>query len=201
MCSDDSYLHNVIDLLLLEVGVLENLLDGLHGLPEQIQVEFFEFRPRESLGEILSIEERFDFDLDTHLGGESSLGLLDFPLEFTHSSKVRRDVSSVVLPLPDLDEVIDDSVVEVLSSKMGVSGRGEDFENSIVDRKERDVESSSSEIVDDNVSFSTGLVESVSDRGGGRFVDNSENVKSSDSSCVLGSLTLSVVEAVLKNPT
>lgn len=36
---------------------------------------------------------------------------------------------------------------------MGVSGGGEDLENVILDRQERDIESSSSEIVDDNLGF------------------------------------------------
>ena len=78
---------------------------------------------------------------------------------------------------------------------MSISGGGEDFEDSVVDREERDIERSSSEIVDDDVSFSTSLVESVGDGGGGRFVDDSEDVESGDRSSVLGSLSLSVVEA------
>ena len=92
--------------------------------------------------------------------------------------------------------MIDYPIIEIFSSEMSISGGGEDLKDSVVDREKRDIESSSSEIVDDNVSFSTSLVESVGDSGGGRFVDDSENVESSDRSGVLGSLSLCVVEAV-----
>jgi hypothetical protein len=135
------------------------------------------------------------------LGREGTLGLLDFTLEFTHSTKVLGDVLSVVLALPGLDDVVDNSVVEIFSSQVSVTSGRKYLEDTIVDREKRDIERSSSEIVDDNGTFTSSLVESVSDSGGGRFVDDTENVETSDRTGILGSLTLSVVEAIARKPT
>jgi hypothetical protein len=192
---DDENVHNVVNLLLLEVGVLENLLDGLHGLAEEVEVELLELGAGEGLGKVLSLEEGLDLDLDRHLAGKSTLGLLDLALELAHGAEVLGDVLAVVLALPGLDEVVDDAVVEVLSSKVGVSSGRKNLEDSVVDREERDIKGSSSEVVDDDVALASGLVESVGDGGGGGLVNDTEDVESSDRSGILSGLALSVVEA------
>jgi hypothetical protein len=193
---EEGNVHNVVDVLLLEVGVLENLLDGLHGLAEEVEVELLELGASKSLGEVLALEERLDLELGRHLGGEGTLGLLDLALQLTHGAEVLGDVLAVVLALPDLDDVVDDAVVEVLTSEVRVTGCRENLEDTVVDGKEGDIERSSSEVVDDDVALATGLVESVGDGGGGRLVDDTENVETGNRSGVLGGLALSVVEAV-----
>ena len=47
----------LINILLLEVGVLENLLHRLHRLTEKIHVEFLELSPGERLGEVVAVLE------------------------------------------------------------------------------------------------------------------------------------------------
>ena len=88
------------------------------------------------------------------------------------------------------------SIVEIFSSEMGVSGRSEDFENSILDREKRDIKGTTSEIVHNDLTLGTRLVQSVGDGGGGGLVDDSKNVEAGDGAGVLGSLSLSVVKAV-----
>jgi len=51
-----------VNLILLDTGVLEHLLDGLHGLPEEIHVQFLELRSSKGLGEVVATLERFDFE-------------------------------------------------------------------------------------------------------------------------------------------
>ena len=187
--------HNIVNLLLGEFGVLEYLFDRLHGLAEEIQVEFLEFCSGKSLGKIGTIEESFDLNLDGHLTRQRSFSLLDLSLEFTHRAKILGDILTVVLSFPDFDEMIDDSVIEIFSSEMSVSSGSLDLEDTLLNREERDIESSSSEIENENVLLSDGLlVESVSDGGGGRLVDDSENVHSGDDTGVLGGLSLRIVE-------
>lgn len=77
---------------------------------------------------------------------------------------------------------------------MGVTGGGEDLEDAVVDGKERHIESSTTEIVDDDLRLATLLVETVGDGGSGRFVDDTENLETGDGTGILGGLTLSVVE-------
>jgi len=192
-------LHNVVNSFLLDTSILENLLDGLHSLAEEIHVELFELGASEGFGKILSIEERFDFDLGRHLRRKSTLGLFDFTLEFTHGTKVLGDILSIVLALPGLDKVVDNSVVEIFSSEVSVTSGRKNLEDTVVDREKRDIECSSSEIIDNDGTFSSSLVESVGDSGGGRFVDDTEDVETSDRTGILGSLTLSVVEAIEMN--
>jgi hypothetical protein len=62
--------------------------------------------------------------------------------------------------------------------------------------KEGDIESSSTEIVDEDVALLVGLAgtKTVGDSGGGRLVDNTENVEASNGTSVLGGLPLVVVE-------
>lgn len=122
-----------------------------------------------------------------------SLGLLDLPLEFTQSAKVTGNVSTSLL-LVRFDEVVDDAVVEVLSSKMCVTSSSQDLEDTVVDRQKRDIECTSSEIVYDDLGFSGLLVETVGNSGGSRLIDDTENLKTSDGTGVLGGLTLSVIE-------
>jgi dynactin complex subunit len=60
---EEGNVHNVVDVLLLEVGVLENLLDGLHGLAEEVEVQLLKFGAGEGLGEVLAVEKRLDLEL------------------------------------------------------------------------------------------------------------------------------------------
>jgi len=78
---------------------------------------------------------------------------------------------------------------------MSVSSSGLDLEDTLLDSKKRDIECSSSEIEDENVLLTLSLlVETVSDSGGGRLVDDTENVESRDDTSILSGLTLRVVE-------
>jgi hypothetical protein len=91
--------------------------------------------------------------------------------------------------------VLKEGVVKVLSSKVGVTSGSLDGEDSTGDGKERNIEGSSSQVEDEDVLLLLGLlVESVSDGSGGGLVDDSEDVKSSDGSGVLGGESLGVVE-------
>ena len=56
-----------------------------------------------------------------------------------------------MLPLELLDEVIDHSVVEVLSAQVSISGGRFDFENAILDGQNGDVEGAAAQIKDENI--------------------------------------------------
>ena len=69
----------------------------------------------------------------------------------------------------------------------------------IVNGQERDVESSTTEIIDDDLALvliasSLLLVQYVGDNGGGGFVDNAEDVETGDDTSVLDDLSLRIVE-------
>lgn len=77
---------------------------------------------------------------------------------------------------------------------MGVTSGGQDLEDTVVDRQEGDIEGTTSEIVDDDLGFTTLFVKTVCDGGSGRLVDDTKNLETGDGTGILGSLTLGVVE-------
>jgi hypothetical protein len=93
-------------------------------------------------------------------------------------------------------EVVKEVGIEILSTQVSVSSGGLDCENTTLDVQQRHIESATTEIVDENVPLLLRLsgAETVGDSGGGGLVDNTENVKASDGTGVLGGLTLVVVE-------
>jgi len=184
---------NVVDITLLDTGILKDLLNGLQGLLEEIHIELLELSPGESLREVLAIMESFDFDPNGHLGGQGSLGFLNLTLKLTHGLEILGDIGAVLLVV-ELGEVLDDTVIEIFSSQVGITSGGQNLEETVFNGEERNIKGTSTEIVDDNLAFITLLVETVGEGSGGRLVDDTENVETGNNSGILGSLTLVVVE-------
>jgi len=74
--------------------------------------------------------------------------------------------------------MLSNSLIEILSSEMGISSSSNDFENSVVDSEEGYIEGTTTEIEDNNVLFSLFLVHTVGNSGGGRLVNDTENFHS-----------------------
>jgi hypothetical protein len=89
-----------------------------------------------------------------------------------------------------VENQVNDAVVKLLSTKMGITSGSQDFNDTIVNGKERNIKCSSSEIVDDDLRFAALLVKTVGDSGGTGFVNDTENVETSDCSYDLGGLRL-----------
>ena len=131
-------------------------------------------------------------DLDGGLGdtGEGALGALASAAETAKGTGVVGDVELGLL-LELLLEVLEESVVEVLSSKMRVSSGRLDGEDATSDGKEGHIERSSSEVEDEDelllLALLGSLSEAVRDRGRGGLVDDTQDVEASDRSSVLRS--------------
>ena len=107
---------------------------------------------------------------------------------------VRREVL-LVFALELLDEVVDERVVEVLATQVGVTGGGLDLEDTLLNGQERDIEGPAPKIENKDVALTDGLlVETVGDGNSGRFVDDTEDVQAADGTGALGGLTLGIVE-------
>ena len=86
-------------------------------------------------------------------------------------------------------------MIEILSTKMGVTVGRLNLEDTLINLKDGDIESTTSKIEDEDVLLALSLlVETVSNGGSGWLVDDSQNIESCDSSSILGSLSLSIVE-------
>jgi hypothetical protein len=141
-----------------------------------------------------NLEERVNLDGGLSNRRQGTLGTLACRTETTESTGIVGDVK-LGLALELLLEEIKKGVVEVFTSEMGVTSGSLYREHTTVDVEERDIESSSAEIEDEDVLLGLCLaIETVGNGGGGGLVDDTENVKTSNGTSVLGSKTLRVVE-------
>lgn len=101
----------------------------------------------------------------------------------------------VLTPLELVDEVVDQTVVEVLTTQVSVTSGRLDLEDTLLDGQERNIEGTTTEIEDQDVSLALNLlIKTVGNGGSGGLVDDTQNVQASNETSVLGCLTLRVVE-------
>ena len=94
-----------------------------------------------------------------------------------------------------LGEVVDKSVIEIFTTQVSVTSGGFDLEDTIFNGEDGDIKGSTAKIEDEDISLlSDLLVKTVGDSSGGGFVDDSEDVETSDGTGILGGLSLRVVE-------
>ena len=74
--------------------------------------------------------------------------------------------------------MVDETVVEVLTTEVSVTGGGLHLEDALLDRQQGHIESASTEIEDEDVPLASHLlVEAVGDGSSGRLVDDTEDVE------------------------
>ena len=87
----------------------------------------------------------------------------------------------------------DQQVVDVVAAEMRVAVGGDDFEDSVVQLEDGNVEGAAAEVVDgDNAVLL--FVEAIGERRGSRLVDQAKNFQSGDAAGVFRGLALRVVE-------
>ena len=104
------------------------------------------------------------------MGRQGPLDLLDFPLQLARSPEVGGNVGTSLL-LVELDEVVNDIVVKVLTAG------SQDLEDAAIYGEKGNTKGSTTEIVDDNPRIVTLLVRNVGDGGSGMLVDNTKGLK------------------------
>lgn len=180
---------------LLHGGILENLGNGLEGTVESLGVQVLETSTGDLGGVVLAIEERVDLNGGLGTAGKGTLGTLASSAETTEGTGVAREVL-LGLALEVLLAVVKKVGVEVLTTQVGVTSGGLDGEDTALDVKEGDIESTTTQVVDEDVALLARLAgtKTVGNGGSGGLVDDTEDVKTGDGTGVLGGLTLVVVE-------
>lgn len=186
---------DLINGALLNGSILEDLGNGVQSASEGLGVEVLETGTSDGQVEVLTVEEGVDLDSSLGTAGKGTLGTLASSPETTKGTGI---TAQVLLGLARelLLAVVEQVGVEVLATQVGVTSGGADSEDTTLDVKEGYIESTTTKIVDQNVTLLVGLVgaETVGNGGSSRLVDDTEDVKTRDGSSILGGLTLVVIE-------
>jgi hypothetical protein len=186
--------NDLVDGGLVDLGVTEDTLDGLHSGAEEVLAELLETSTGDRSVEVNTLVQGVDLDGGLSRGRESALGTLAGGAETAESAGVGCQVL-LVLALELVGEVVDETVVKVLATQVGVSGSRLDLEDTLLDGQERDIECTTSKIEDEDVALTLSLlIKTVGNGSGCGLVDDTEDVEASNETSVLGSLTLRVVE-------
>jgi len=185
---------NLVNCSLGHVGVLEDVLYWGHALSEEVNAELLELGTGHVVSEVLTVGKGLALNDSLMGSGEGSLGLFALSSESSERSVVGGDVNLGLL-LEFSHAEVDESVVEIFTTEMGVSVGSLDLENTVLNGEEGDIEGTTTEIEDEHVSFLGVLfVETVGNSSGGGLVDDSLDGESGNGSGILGGLSLGVVE-------
>src|SRR5882757_9789118 len=123
---------------------------------------------------------------------EFDLGLLGGVLEPLQREAILAQINAVLFA-EFVGQVVDDPLVEILTAQEGIAVGRFDLENAVADLENRNVERASAKVIEGELAASL-LFESVSKRGCGGLVDDTQYFKTSNPAGVLCCLTLGIVE-------
>ena len=179
-----------------EAGVLEGEPAGLDGLLDEIVDQRLELGAGELHGEVLrpGLVRRDIGQVDFGLGGRRQLDLGGFGglLEALQCQLVAAQVDALLL-LEFVGQIVDEPHVEIFAAQERVAVRGLHLEYAVADLQNRNIKGAAAEVIDRDRAGLL-LVEPVSERGRGRFIDDAEHFEAGDLAGVLGGLALGVVE-------
>jgi len=121
---------NLVNLTLGEARILKDILNRGHALSEEIHAKFLELSSGDLGVEIFTLSKGFAFNGSLMGSREDSLGLLALSSESTESTSVAADVNASLL-LELSNTIVDESVVEVLTTQVSVAINGLDFEDTL----------------------------------------------------------------------
>merc|ERR1712064_250111 len=107
---------------------------------------------------------------------------------------VLRHIHTSIFSLEVQQTMFNQSVIEILSTQMSVTGGGLNFKNAIFNSQDRNIEGSSSQIEDQNIFLSFFFIQPVCDSGGGGLIDDTSDVEAGNSSGIFSGLSLRVIE-------
>merc|ERR1719431_1335261 len=186
---------NVVDGRLVHLGVPHCLLNGLKGAFEEVRAQLLKPGPGDGGVEVDALEQRVNLNVGLGGCGKGPLGPLAGGPQPPQGALVALHVL-LVLPLELVDKVVNHAVVEVFTSKVGVSGGGLHLEDTLLNGQDGDIEGSTTKVEDKNIALIGALllVQTIGDGSGGGLVDDPKDIQAANDSSILGGLPLAVVE-------
>ena len=174
------------------VRFLEAIGDGLLGALEEVVGELFELTTGEAELDVLGTGgirgDEGEVEVVILGGRESDLRLFCFFLNALEGVGLTGEVDAFGA-LELRDDVVDERVVPVVTTELGVAISCEDFKDAIGDFQDGDIESSTTEVINGDLLIGLG-VESVGERCCGGLVDDAADLEAGDLASGLGGISL-----------
>jgi len=140
------------------------------------------------------LEEGVDFDSGLGDAGKSTLSTLACRAQTTEGTRIAGDIE-FRLALELIFEMIKECVIEIFTTKMGVTSGGFHGEDTSGDVQKGNIESSSSQIEDEDILLGLRLtIKTVGNGSSSGLVDDTEDIEARDGASILGSKSLRVIE-------
>ena len=123
---------------------------------------------------------------------ELDLGFFSSLLQTLNRHRILTQIDALIL-LELLQQPLDQPLVDIVATQMSVAVGGLDLDHTLAHLENRDIESAAAKVVDGDQLVSR-LVQTVGQRRCRRLVDQSFHLQSSNLACVLGRLSLGIVE-------
>ena len=133
-------------------------------------------------------EVNFNFRSSTEL----FLSLFCLILDALHSGSITAKVDAGIT-LEAVEDIINNLVVEVFATKVGIAVCGLYFEDAVAEFEDGNIESTATKVEDNNLLVFV-LFETISKSGCGRLVNNTANFEAGNLTSILRSLALRIVE-------
>jgi len=184
---------DLVDGRLVHLGVGQSTGERLHAGTEGGHAELLETSTGDGGDVVLTAKELLDLDRGRRRAGESALGTLAGSAETTDGT--RRLVEVLASATTEVVRAeLDEDVIDILTTKVGVTGSGLDLKDTVFDGKDRDIERASTKVKDGDVLLLGLLVKTVGNGSSSGLVDDTDDIETGDETSVLGGLTLAVVE-------
>ncbi|EON11297.1 NAD-specific glutamate dehydrogenase [Pandoraea sp. SD6-2] len=194
--------NHVVDVAHLHTGILDSQTAGLDRAFDQLFDQRFELGARDLQVQVLRTRgigrdvRQIDFGLLARR--QFDLGLFRRFLQALQRKHVLRQIDALFL-LELADDVVDDALVEVFTAQERVAVGRQHFELVLAvhirDFDDRDVERAATQVIHGDLAVAAFfLVQTESQCGCGRLIDDALDFQTGDAPGVLGCLTLAVVE-------
>ena len=181
-----------------QASILDDLVERLLGAVQQILGDLLEL----GAGQGLIQEERVllgvhrdvrQVDVGGLGGGQLNLGLLSSLTQTLDSALILGQVNALG-SLELIDEPVDNALVPVVTTELVVTSGSHDLNNAVTDLQQGDVEGTATEVEDQDGLLLLALLQAISQRGGSRLVNDTQDVEACNLAGLLGGLALGILE-------
>ena len=131
-------------------------------------------------------------DIGGHCAGQLFLSLLSCFLQSLHSHLITGQIYAFCL-LEFIQHPLNDLVIEIITAKVCITVGSQYFDDTVTDLDDRYIKGTATKVVYHDLLFFF-IVQTISKCCCGRLVDDTLYIQACDLTCILGSLTLGIIE-------